>query len=80
MTGLLHLEICGGGFAGAAVGFNLEADLLAIVKAGQASTFDRRDMHENVGSALVGLDEAITLLTVEPLHYTCRHDEPLLTP
>src|SRR6202042_148724 len=32
-----------------------------------------RDMHEDVCAAVVGLDEAIALGGVEPLHSTCRH-------
>jgi hypothetical protein len=56
-----------GGFS-AAFSLNFIADLLALIEALQAGTFDRTDMHEHVLAAAVGLNKAKPLCGVEPLN------------
>jgi hypothetical protein len=59
--------------AGAAIRSQLVADLLAFTKAGHASLFDSADMNENIGAAVVRLDEAEALLDVEPFNSAGSH-------
>ena len=73
-SNLLRLEVGGRSFARATIGLDLVAHFLTVVEAGQASALNCRDMHENIRATLIGLDESIALLPVEPLHCTCRHD------
>lgn len=70
---LLRLQIAGRRLAGPSIGLDFVADLLPIREPGQSSALDRRNVHENIQAALIGLNEAITLLAVEPLHGTCSH-------
>jgi len=51
----------------------LELDLLTFRKAGKTRPFNGADVNEHIVSAVVGLDEAKTLLPIEPFHSTCRH-------
>jgi hypothetical protein len=60
-------------FAGAAVSGQLIADLLTFIEAAKTSLLDSADVDENVLAAIVGLDEAEALLTVEPFHYAGSH-------
>jgi hypothetical protein len=53
---------------------NFVFDHLPFIEGTQARTFNRRDMNEDVlASAAVRLNEAITLLRIEPLHRAARH-------
>src|SRR5688572_31278806 len=49
------------------------ADPLAFLQAAEALGTDRRVMHEHVGAAVLGSDEAETLGVVEPLHGAVLH-------
>ena len=44
------------------------ADLLTVIQALQARTLDCADMDEDVFAAAIGLNEAKSLLSAEPLH------------
>src|SRR6202044_2012102 len=46
---------------------------LPLIEITEASALHRRDMHENVLAAVLGLDEAITFGRIEPFHGTRRH-------
>jgi hypothetical protein len=59
--------------AGPAIRNDLEFDLLPLVEAMHSRAFDRADVHEDVVTALVRLNEPESLLTVEPLHGALRH-------
>ena len=48
----------------------LVADALAVTQAIQPGALDGRNVHEGVGAAIVGLDEAIALGGVEPFNGT----------
>src|SRR6202044_1868134 len=85
MTPALHLcrssgrlQIGRGGFAAAAVGLDVERQLLALDQRAHAGALDRRDVHEDVGAAGVLHDEAVALLGVEELDGTLSHDGPPL--
>ena len=58
----------------AAVGFDVEADLLPFVEVGHASALDRGNVYEHIRAARVLGDEAVTLLGVEKLDGTLSHD------
>src|SRR5215475_8118809 len=47
---------------------HLVAELLALVQIAHSGPFDGRNVHEHVLRAIVGLDEAVALLGVEPLY------------
>ncbi len=66
-------ELIGRGLAGAAVLLDLVAHLLAFLQIAQAGALDGADMNENVRSAIIGLNEAKALLTVEPFHSSVSH-------
>src|SRR6266404_5482372 len=57
----------------AALADDLEAQLLALRKVGHARALDGADMHEDVGRAVVRLDESEALLGVEPFNSTDSH-------
>jgi hypothetical protein len=61
------------GFAGPAIGYNLERNPLSLVEAVHASTFDGADVHEDILAAIIRLDKTEAFLSVEPLHCTLRH-------
>jgi len=65
---LRFLELIGGGLAAALVLRDLVAHLLALAQITQAGALDRADMNENVRAAIIGLDKAEALLTIEPFH------------
>src|SRR5690606_29736905 len=71
-------EIVGSGFAGPLVLDDLVVDLLTLIEAIEARALHGRDVHEHVRPALVGLDESVTLLTVEPFHSAGSHIPSLL--
>src|SRR6185437_8175477 len=55
----------------------LEFDRLPLVERGKAGTLHRRDVDEDVFTAALRLDKAVTLGRIEPFHVTCRHLSPL---
>src|SRR5438270_9743555 len=59
--------------AGLAVPLDVVGNFLTFVEAAQARTLDSADMDENVLAAVVGLDKAITLLIIVPLHGAGAH-------
>ncbi len=67
------LELIGGGLAGALVLGDLVTHLLAFAQITQAGALDRADMNENIRAAIIGLDEAEALLTIEPFHGAGSH-------
>src|SRR5580692_4734256 len=70
---LSALKLAGRHLAASLVFFELEADLLALVERAEAGALDGRDVDEDVRAAVVGLDEAVALGGVEPLHCANRH-------
>src|SRR3954466_12074514 len=66
-------EIGGGLLAAAPVGLDVIGDLLTLSEAAHPRALDGADVHEHIPPALVGLNEAILLLFVEPLYSTGRH-------
>ena len=56
--------------------FHLVAELLALVQIANSRPFDGRNVHEHILRAIVGLDEAVTLLGVEPLYGSSSHCKP----
>src|SRR5215469_16737904 len=55
---------------------HLVAELLALVQIAHSGPFDGRNVHEHVLRAIVGLDEAVALLGVEPLYGSSSHCKP----
>src|SRR5690606_15214096 len=68
------LQIGGGVLAAAAVGFDVEADLLAFIQGRHAGALDRRNVNEHIRSASVLHDKAETLLGVEKLDSPLSHN------
>src|SRR5215475_13398129 len=66
-------EIVGSRLAGAAIGDDLVRDLLAFAQRAEAGTLDGADVNEHVLAAVVGLNEAIALGRVKPLHGSHAH-------
>ena len=64
-------EVFGGFFA--TVSRDFVAYLSALIQAAQTRSLDGRDMDEHVLAASLGLDKAIALCRVEPLHCTYCH-------
>jgi hypothetical protein len=60
-------------FAPHLVGLEFECNLLTFGEAGQTGALDGAYMNEHIIPAIIGLDEAKTLLAIEPLNSTCRH-------
>ena len=52
---------------------HLESDPLVLGEVPQPGCLHRRDVHEHVLAATLGLDEAVALLGVEPLHGAGGH-------
>jgi hypothetical protein len=69
--GLNHLEISSGLLA--ALGYDFEADLLALVQRTHAGALHCSDVHEHILRAIVRLNEAVALLGIEKLHSSDRH-------
>src|SRR5437899_2150039 len=67
------LEIVGRHLATAAVGDELELDLLPFDQLTETGTLDSTDMDEGVLAAAIGLNEAEALGCVEPLHGSRSH-------
>ena len=55
----------------------LVADLLRFIEGRQTSALDGADVNEHVLRAVIWLDEAETLLGIEPLNFACRHIDNL---
>src|ERR1700733_5967879 len=53
--------------------FEVETDLLTLIEASQTSALDRRDMDENIFRTIIRLNEAVSLLGIEPLDRAFRH-------
>ena len=51
--------------------------MACLIETAEAGAFNRRDMNKDVLAAALRLDEAVTLLRIEPFHGTCRHLKPL---
>jgi len=68
-----HLEISSGLLA--ALGHDFEADLLALVQRAHTGTLNCRDVHEHILRAIVRLNEAVALLSIEKFHSSDRHQE-----
>ena len=62
------LEVYGLGALAAAVGFGVEADLLVFGQTRQARCLNSGDVDEDVRAAVVGLDEAKALISVEEFY------------
>src|SRR6185437_8579485 len=61
-------------FAAAAVGLDVEGNLLSLVQRAHAGALDGGDVHEDVGAAGILHDKAVAFLGVEKLDGTCSHD------
>jgi hypothetical protein len=72
---LLRLERYGGAFAVPAT-LHLVADLLTFIQIADPRPLDRRDMDEHVLRSIIGLNEPVALLRVEPLHSSGSHGTP----
>src|SRR5262245_34976322 len=70
-------QVVGGRFAGAAISGHVERDLLTFVQRAHSGAFDRADVHEDVLTAVIRLNEAEAFLAVEPLHGSLGHREIL---
>src|SRR5271157_1567404 len=66
------LQVCGRGLALLAA-FQVEAELLTLIQCPEASALHGRDVNEHVLRAVVRLNEAESLLRVEPLNRALRH-------
>src|ERR1700722_17112179 len=76
--GLPKFEIDRRRFAALAF-LDIEGDFLAFREGRFTCPFDCRDGHEDVLRAIVRLNEAVTLLRVEPFNCTVRHFTAPLT-
>src|SRR5579871_4727142 len=72
------LEPVRGHLARPAILDQLEADLLPFLEVADAGALESADMDENVLAAIIRLNEAETLLSVEPFNGARAHDEPFL--
>jgi hypothetical protein len=52
--------------------FGVETDLLTFAKATESRNLNRGDVDENIFRAVIRLDEAVTLLRVEPFNRADR--------
>src|SRR5580658_3926924 len=68
-----RLKLGGRHLAALFVALEFEGELLALVQRAEARTFHGRDVHEDVGAAVIRLNEAEALGGVEPLHGASRH-------
>src|SRR5215470_6813583 len=66
-------QIVGRGLTRLPVSNNVECDLLSFVEPMHPGAFDRADVHEDIFTAVIRLDEAEALLDIEPLHGSLRH-------
>ena len=66
-----QLQIAGGFLA--AILHDVEAHSLAFDQHSNAGALNRGDVNEHVLAAAIGLNEAETLLSIEPFDFTVRH-------
>src|SRR5262249_14328101 len=66
-----RLDIAGGLLA--ALGYDFEADLLALVQRAHSGALHRSDVHKHILRAIVRLNEAVALLSIEKFHSSDRH-------
>ena len=67
-------QVISGHLAGLAIFDQVVSNLLPVVQAAHARSFDGGGVNEDIVSAIVRLDEAVALRRVEPFHGTSRHD------
>jgi hypothetical protein len=70
---LASAQISGRGFAGFTIGDEIERNLLSLAEAVQPGALDGTDVDEYILAAVSRLDEAKSLLAVEPLYGSLRH-------
>jgi hypothetical protein len=66
-------QIVCGGLTRPSISHDLERDSLSLVEAVHPGAFDGADMHENILTAVIRLDETEAFLAVEPLYGSLRH-------
>src|SRR5689334_1468750 len=66
-----RLQIAGGLLA--AFGYDFEADLLALIQRTHASALHCSDVHKHILRAIVRLNEAVALLSIEKFHSSTGH-------
>src|SRR5215470_19949755 len=66
-----RLDVAGGLLA--ALGYDFEADLLALVQRTHASALHCSNVHKHILRAIVRLNEAVALLSIEKFHSSDRH-------
>src|SRR4051812_42150077 len=71
--GSVELQVAGRKLAVLAA-LDVEGDALAVVQALQPGALDVGDMDKDIGGPVRGLDEAVALGCVEPLHSAGRHN------
>jgi hypothetical protein len=76
-TLLGDLKIARRSLACTPIRLNLEGDLLALNQTTKACALKCAHMDKHVLAAVVGLNEAIALLTIVPFHHTHIHGEVL---
>jgi hypothetical protein len=75
MTNLCRLKVIGRVLAGTAILNEFVTDLLTVCQRAEASALYGRDVYENVGRAIVRLNEAEALGCVEPLYGASVHND-----
>src|SRR5262245_15186828 len=71
------LQVLSRRLAGLPVRHDLEGDPLALLEILQTGALNCADMDEDILAAVLGLDESIALLRVEPLYGSLIHGRPL---
>src|SRR6201999_4367369 len=75
----LHgFQVLSSRFAGLAVRHDFEGHALTFPQLAEAGALDGAEMDKHVLTAILGLDESIALLRVEPLHGTVVHESLLI--
>ena len=69
-----NLQIFGAAFAASGIDLDLKRYLLALGQVGQSGAFYGADMNEYIVAAIIWLNEAKSLLAVEPLDRTRCHN------
>src|SRR5262249_35004501 len=59
--------------AGPLISNNVEGDHLSFIEALHPRPFDCPEVHEDIFTAVIRLDESVAFLAVEPLHGSLRH-------
>src|SRR5205823_8455701 len=70
---LVDAKVLGAGLAAHRVLLRFERDLLTFVERAQTCAFNGADVDENVGAAIIGLDEAKPLGRFDPLNVSGSH-------